>query len=213
MSKYLGVHITNVELASFTELRVTFESAHQMIHQIYVGRTLAGVTSTTTQREVVIQYFPEVTPSPLQMIALTSDEDYVEDNGALLPGRPYNLHTAHWTAASLAADTDRFVVTGPDAEGGSPVATNILGAVPHTGDGSYDFDLPALESSGSWQFGITGYDDVCGADLLNQGNAGTVGTLTIDADVYPPDMTEQSDGKRFGVTVAAGTATVEVIHP
>lgn len=213
MSKYLGARITNVELASLTEIRVTFESAHDMIHQIYIGRTLAGVTNAATDRQITIQYFAEVTPSPLQMMALTTGEGYTTDNGALLPNRPYNLHTAEWTSSGSAADTDRFVITGPATEGGAPIATNILGAVPYTGDGSYDFDLPALESSGSWQFGITGYDDACGDDLLNQGNAGTVGTLTIDADVYPPDVVEQSDGNRFGVTVAAGTATVEVTHP
>lgn len=214
MTTYLGADIIAVEQPGFASLRVTFASSHAMRHQLYYGRTLVAVTADATTRDFVVSLEPQVTPVPLQVLAIDSTEDGAKDNGALLPKRPYNLHRLTWSVSGLESDTDRFVITGSGGvEGGSPVDSDILGAIDYRGDGSYQFDLPALECSGVWKYGVKGYDSTCGATHATRGNAGTESVATIDADVYPPDVVAASDGTRFTVSVASGTATIGVQHP
>ena len=84
------------------------------------------------------------------------------------------------------------------APGESP-ATFRVARVPFLGNTDYRFLLPPLTAGGAWEYAVVPRDG-----SLPEGNAGTPATVTIDAAVYPPDLTRQADGSRFSIAVDAG---------
>jgi|GEM_PF-2756414 hypothetical protein len=207
--KLLGVNITDVRWLGSHEIEVTFETARATLHQLYIGRTLAGFTTATGERTIHGQLKPEKTPPPLQILSVDGERVDVS-YASVLPRRAYNRHRLQWTASGLDADTKRFEVRKAETPDTSP--TVAVGSAEYFGDGSYEFETPALPCSGGWIFGVTGYDDTCGPDPITSGNEGTEATVTIPAQVMPPDVQLRSDGHRFGLAVSGGTATATIAY-
>lgn len=100
--------------------------------------------------------------------------------------------------AGAVADGVLVQVTAGTAPGESP-ATFRVARVPFLGNTDYRFLLPPLTAGGAWEYAVVPRDG-----SLPDGNAGTPATVTIDAAVYPPDLTRQGDGSRFSIAVDAG---------
>ncbi|NOX55576.1 MAG: hypothetical protein GXP27_14285, partial [Planctomycetes bacterium] len=127
-----------------------------------------------------------------------------------LPVRPTNLYRLTWSANGYPSDTKGFRITASRQAGQAPDPTNVLGTVNWIGNGNYSFNIPAraINRSGQWQFDITPFDDA-----HPNGNPGTAARVTINAQVYPPDVLRLSDGQRFDINESGGIAIVSFTYP
>lgn len=193
-----GFRITKAGLAGANAVYVEFVSDSTTdLFQLYAGRTLIGCTARPTERRVVGQLFPSDAPYPLSIVRV-SQAERLTDFGSILPPYPWNRFKLGWSVAAPSSDIHHFdVLAAPDA--GEPVAVTPLAAVPYRGVGDYEFIVPPIARSGTWAYEIVPRDD---AKPL--GNAGTSLEVEVEALVPPPDVTPDSDGNRFDLTVAAG---------
>ncbi len=204
MAAFLGgLQITSMRWGGMHSLGVNFLSVYTDRYvQIYSGRKLVGVTSSLSATRVVGQVDPSRCPPPITLLAVLV-ADRLTDFGPQLPRRPWNTFRLDWSAVDYPDDSKWFDVTGSEAAGEPASADNLLAQVEFVGDADYSFELPPLESGGAWEYTITPRDDA-----LPLGNPGTPDSVSIDARVYPPDVTLRSDGKRFLASVEDGVLTV-----
>lgn len=193
-----GFRILRAGLAGANAVYLEFATdSTDELYQLYAGRTLIGCTARPSERRVVGQLFPSDVPYPLSIMRVTQLER-LTDFGALLPPFPWNRFRLAWSVAAASADTHHFDVTASPAAG-EPASDTPIAAVPFRGNGSYEFTVPPISASGAWAYVITPRDD---AKPL--GNAGTPLSVTITALVPPPDVTPDSAGNRFDLTVDEG---------
>ena len=210
MSASLDAVITSSVWLASQALQVQFASAHaDRFHQLYLGRTLIGVTSTPVQRIVSGHVVPTASPSPLQVVSVTAD-DLTTDFGEQLPERPYNRFRLEWDAAGLDADTERFGVWVPTAFAASPDKLHLC--VESHGDGHYAADVPAVDQSGDWTYAVQPIDDAAGDDPIAEGNYGQATEITVRAKVYPPNLVSNPDRTQFTQTAQNGTLTIEWVY-
>lgn len=206
MSASLDAVITGSVWLSSQALQVSFASHHDdRHHQLYLGRTLVGVTTTPEQRTINAHVVPTTSPSPLQVVAVTGD-DVATDFGETLPARPYNRFVLEWQADGLESDTERFGVFVPTEFSGDP--DTLHQCVESHGDGSYESDVPAVDQSGDWTYAIQPIDDAQGDEPITEGNYGDATEITRRAKVYPPDIVLNGDGSRFTAVANEGTLTL-----
>lgn len=207
MSASLDAIITGAVWLSSQALQVSFASHHtDRHHQLYWGRKLVGVTTTTEQRTINGHIVPTSSPSPLQVVAVTAD-DIGTDFGQQLPERPYNRFELRWQAADLEADCERFAVFVPSSFGGDP--DSLHQCIEHHGDGTYLSDVPAVDRSGDWTYAVQPIDNAEGDEPITEGNYGEATEITQRAKVYPPDVVLNADGSRFTATAQDGTLTLQ----
>lgn len=187
---------------------IDIESAEtDRLFQLYAGGRLVGATRLPSDRRVSGLIRPDNGPSPLQILSIDPLDRLVDYSDRLLP-LPTNLYRLTWSAASMPADTKRFVITGSTAPGGAVDPANVLGEVRYYGDGDYSFDLPPITACGVWQFAVTPYDDA-----LADGNAGTDDSVSVTVVVPPDDLVQDADGNRFTATTDAGVLAVSLTYP
>lgn len=187
------------------ELLVPFTSTYgtARFHQLYAGRTLVGVTSNPSDREVRAIVEPSHYGQPLQLVAVEPLER-LEDVGSFLPPRPYNKAKLEWDAENY-SDCEAFEVTAGTEPGGAVDATNILKRVLFDRNRRYEYVTPPLDGSGTWNFEVTPYDT---AEL--DGNAGTALAIQVTGVLaHPPDVAFQSDGSRLAGEIAGGVITID----
>lgn len=206
MPATLDAIITGAVWLSSQALQVSFASHHTAKqHQLYLGRTLVGVTTSVTDRTINAHIVPTASPSPLQLVAV-DPIDVRTNYGRLLPTRPYNKFLVQWTANNMAADTERFAVfvaTEPGTE-----ATVLHQCVEYHGNGNYQSETPAVDQSGYWSYSIQPIDDAQGADPITEGNYGEGISTEIRAKVYPPDVQLRADRSRFTTSVQGNVMTL-----
>lgn len=162
------------------------------------GDTLNGVTLATGN---VVFLWKQTTGSENGLWVVKASG--APDRYSLLPaGAVADGVLVQVTAGTLYKDqifvcTSNGSVVGT-APGESP-ATFRVARVPFLGNTDYRFLLPPLTAGGAWEYAVVPRDG-----SLPEGNAGTPATVTIDAAVYPPDLTRQGDGSRFSIAVDAG---------
>lgn len=199
MTAFLGgLTITSIRWDGIRAIGIAFDSVYtDRVVQLYGGRRLIGCTRAPSDRRVVGQLLPTLVPAPLTLLAVLP-EDRAVDFGTQLPDRPWNRYALEWSAVDYPADAKWFDVLAGTAPGESP-ATFRVARVPFLGNTDYRFLLPPLTAGGAWEYAVVPRDG-----SLPEGNAGTPATVTIDAAVYPPDLTRQGDGSRFSIAVDAG---------
>lgn len=170
--------------------------------QIYAGRKLVGVSSSLGALTVTGQVQPTHCPTPITIVTVDSD-NRANDYGEQLPDRPWNRYRIRWSAASFPSDSRWFAISASPAATEPVDYATTLTRVAFLGDGTYAFELPAVNECGEWTYGITPLDDA-----LPTGNAGTPAELAVDALVYPPDVLTNDDGTRLTADIAAGLLTV-----
>ena len=176
-------------------------------YQVYVGRTLAGVTDNPTERSVVAQFEPSGSPEWPEHVTLLAvdlgerDTDY----GADLPPRPYNRVKLTFDTTGIDPDTKLIEVCSGAGPGDSADSSNVIGTMLFDFEGEKEFITPQLAGSGEWEFEIAGRDGT-----FPDGNRGTALTITADVLAHPPDVLLLSDGERFSVAVTEGVLTAKV---
>lgn len=201
---YLGGHqILRAGWAGPSAVYVDFATTHTtgFLWQLYANRSLIGVTEGFADRRIIGQLVPSAIGAPLTLVRVPAGNVYIS-YGADLPKRPWNRFAITWDAASYPADAHHFDITGSSEAGGDIDPENVLARIPFTGDGSYRFDVPALEAGGTWKFGVTPRDNA-----VPLGNAGTTTEITVVANVPPPDVETDEDGNRFTLTADGGVVT------
>lgn len=204
---FLGGHIlTGARWISTNAIAVSFTAPSDgMYRQLYAGRTMIGITSHPTDREVTGQLVFSQWPQRLSLVAVDGTEK-LTDFGATLGVWPHNKVRISVSASSYPADADRLEITAGRTPSGSVDSTNILGQIILEGDGTYEFITTPLSGSGTWNFEVTPYDD--------KGNAGTALEASADVVAYPPDVVLQADNARlFGYSIASQTLNLSVVLP
>lgn len=204
---YTGGHrITDARWTSTNAIAVRFEANDDgLLRQLYAGRTLIGVTSHPSDREVVGQLVQSEWPQMLQLVAVDSANRNT-NYGDALPERPYNRAGITVSVSSLPDDAARLEVTAGTEPGGAVDPENVLGNIILEGDGTYSYLTDPLPGSGEWAFEVTPYD--------SRGNAGTPLEATVDLKSFPPDVELQSDDTRlFAFSISAGVLNVSVVLP
>ncbi len=198
-----GFAITDAIREGPFSLRVIFTSTYSTTyqHQVYVNRTLAGVTDTTADREVMCTCQPADWPPEIQLAAVDPSESGT-DYGSLLPDRCYNqikitFTTVGWT------DATRIEVTAGAAAGDVVDDENVIARALFDTNREYEILTDPREGSGTHYIEVKGVDDT-----KPDGNPGTVIADSVHLDVIPPDFTLQADGTRFGMVAVSGTLTL-----
>lgn len=203
-----GVKLFSAEWLSATAILVRFTSLHAgWLHQVYVGRELAGATSTPAERSTVVRLVESEWPQRLTLLAVHPDALGV-DFGQLLPLRPYNRARIRWTTSAWPADSKLIDVYTSATPGGAVDETSRLGRILFATDGSYELVTAPLPGSGYWPIRVRGVDDKPPA-----GNQGTSAETVTRLLSHPPDLVTNSAGERFDVDVVAGEATVTCVVP
>lgn len=204
---YAGGHtILSAHWVGPRALKVRFSTTYGTTyhHQVYSGRTLAGVTAATGERSVIAQVVPSLSPQPLQLLAVAAG-NRTTDYGADLPIRPYNrarlrFSTSGWT------DAKYIDVTRGSVAGGAVSSANLVRRVLFDTNRIYTVVTDPLQESGTWNFEAVGKDVI--------GNEGDSLALSTTLLVYPPDIAlNSSTGNRLTATVASGTATIGYTRP
>lgn len=187
-------------------IAVRFESSNAGFHhQLYAGRTMIGVTSHPSDREIVGQLVQSEWPQLLQLVAVES-ANRTTNYGDTLPERPYNCAGITVSCDSLPADAARLQITAGTEPGGTVDDANVLGNIILEGDGTYSYLTSPMPGNGAWAFEVTPFD--------SHGNAGTPLSPSIDLKSFPPDVALQDDDARiFGVLIAAQTLNLSVELP
>lgn len=171
--------------------------------QIYAGRKLVGVSKAPGVLTVTGQVQPTHCPTPITIVTVDgADRD--TEYGARLPRRPWNRWRVAWSATSYPADSRWFAISASPMADAAVDYDVILARVSYIGNGTYAFDLPAVNECGQWTYGVAPYDDAMPA-----GNRGTTDEMSVNALVYPPDLLTRDDGTRFTADIADGLLTVD----
>ena len=172
--------------------------------QLYAGRTLIGVTKSTTNRRVVGQLLADDAPASMLLIRVDA-ANRLTDYGASLPDVPWHRFALEWTASGYPVDASHWDLAASNAAGEDVDAENIIARIEYRGDMDYRFVLPPLPTAGAWKYRLTPRDNA-----LPLGNAGTAANITIDAEIPPPDVALLSDGNRFTMAVDGDTSELVV---
>lgn len=203
-----GSQITNLEWVDVFALRVDFETTYDnLIHQVYIGRSLAGNTESMADLSLICHAIPSIYPEHIQLLAVDPADRYT-DFGAILPDRPYNAVKLAWTTSGWAPDTRRIEIAAGTEAGGSVVTSNVIGKVPFDDDGAFQFLTDPLPGSGEWNFQIAGRDKT-----KPNGNRGIPLAISADILAHPPDLARQPDGyNRLAVTITGGNLTASFVE-
>jgi hypothetical protein len=195
-----GFAITSAAWIGANTLLVRFDSTYvDRFHQLYLGRTLIGISGSFAARNVQGVGSPSHYPEELQLVAVTAD-DRLTDFGWALPPRPYNRVNLGWTTAGWgAAGVKKIEIVAGDAPGGAVDVANVLARIPFDTDRTYGFVTDPLEGSGTWNFGVAGRDGT-----LPLGNRGTELDIACAINARPPDVALAGDGTRLTESVSAG---------
>ncbi len=199
-----GMEITSAELLSNSSLIVRFTSAYDdaYLYQLYVGRTLVGVSNGVLDRNVIGIFFPSEYPETIQLLAV-DPSDRTTDFGDDLPDRPYNRVKITYNTASMTIDTEWIEVSsGTEPEGAVNVA-NVIASDFYRGTGTFGIITDPLGPGGEWNFEIAGRDGTA-----PDGNRGTALELSATIKAHPPDVIADENGDRFSVAANAGTLTI-----
>lgn len=205
-----GTPITDVQPAGAGGVRVAFRAdGHSgRVFQLYVGRTLAAVTRSTTQRVLFGQVPPGDRAVPLRIAAVVPSLANT-DHGKLLADHAWRSYRILWTPPDpVPSDLAGFDVVMSTTAGGSYDVTNIKGHVPYeAGKASYEYTVH-VDETGDWEFAVITRDQ-----CRPSGNEGTADFETVAATVLPADLAVDSAGNRFSVSVSSGTATFDFTYP
>lgn len=205
----LGHRIDSVESLSETSIVVRFTSSYagSYLHQLYIGRTLAGVTEGVYDRHIVAPFELSTYPEHLQLLAV-DPSDRNTDFGADLPDRPYNRVKIFVDTTGMPADTERIEISAGTEPEGAVDTDNIVASDIYRGVGDFEYVTTPLGPGGDWNF------EVAGRDGTNpDGNRGTALELTATITAHPPDVEPDGDGERFTVEAAAGVLTIAYSLP
>jgi len=200
----LGMQITAVEGISNSSFLATFESSYEglYLYQIYVGRTLAGVTESPWERSVVAQYIPSIYPEHLQLLAISPDQRNT-DYGADLPDRPYNRVKLTFDTTGMDANTQILEVSAGTEPDGAVDVDNVIASEIYRGERSYQLVTEPLGPGGEWNFEVAGRDGT-----KPDGNRGDPLEISATIASHPPDVEPDGDGERFSVTADTGVLTI-----
>ncbi|MES2793208.1 MAG: hypothetical protein V4719_26600 [Planctomycetota bacterium] len=195
--------VEDISWAGRNALTVTIATAHtDRFVQIYAGRKLVGVSNFAGQLSATGQVQPTHCPTPITVLIVDS-ADRATNFGSQLPRRPWNRFRIGWNAASFPTDSRWFAICASPAAN-EPVDYSLaLARVAYLGDGSYGFELPAVNANGEWIYGVMPLDDA-----MPFGNAGTPAEMAVDALVYPPDVAIDENGRRLTAAIADGVLNV-----
>lgn len=204
-----GFALTGAEWLGTHALRITWSTTYgsDYHYQLYAGRTLIGVTTSTTQRQLVAQLQPSDWSQVLQLVAVTT-ANRLTDYGSLLPLRPYNRVRLVFTAAGMPSDTKWIEITSGTAAGEAVDTDNVLALLPFAGNRVYSWRSDPLAGSGTWNFAVAARDE-----RPPGGNRGTALALSAAVLSSPPDVVPNSSGQRLTVTVADQEATITFTEP
>lgn len=201
-----GFQITSAAWLAPQTLFARFTSIYtNRYHQMYLGRTLIGVSTSFAARSVQGGASPSHYPEELQLVAVTAD-DRDTDFGLALPPRPYNRVNLGWTTAGW-TDAENIEIEAGDSPGGAVDVANVLGRVPFDTNRTYEFITDPLEGSGTWNFAIKGRDQTHPSGNLGPGLA-----VSQHIDARPPDVALNADGSRLAAAIAAGVMTVSFAY-
>jgi len=204
-----GFEITGVDALSDSSIRVRFTSVYDdaYLYQLYVGRTLVGVTDGPLDRSVIGQYFPGTYPETIQLLAV-DPSDRTTDYGEDLPDRPYNRVKITYSTASMTADTELVEVSSGTEPEGAVDEDNIIATDFYPGSGTFSLVTDPLGPGGTWNFEVAGRDGT-----EPEGNRGTALELSATIKAHPPDLEPDVNGDRFTVEAVAGTLTLSYALP
>lgn len=205
----LGTQITAVVSLSDSSILVAFESAYEdlYLYQLYVGRTLVGVTDGPLDRQVAGQWWPALYPEEIQILAI-DPSDRNTDYGSDLPDRPYNRVKITYSTAGMAADTETIEISSGTEPGGAVDEENLIARDFYRGSGTFSQVTEPLGPGGEWNFEVAGRDGT-----IPDGNRGTALELSATITAHPPDLVADPDGERFIVTADTGTLTLSYTLP
>lgn len=204
-----GHEITSAVGLTDSTFIVHFDSAYEdsYLHQLYVGRTLAGVTESVWDRHVIGQYFPSVYPEHVQILAVDPSDKFT-DFGSDLPDRPYNRVKITYSTTGFSLDTKLIEISSGTEPGGAVDETNIIASSLFQGVGTFSQITTPLGPGGEWNFEVAGRDGT-----KPDGNRGTPLEISATIQAHPPDLVPDADGERFTVTAAAGVLTLDYALP
>ena len=198
--RYLGrMAITAAAFISDASLRIEFVSDWAgKYHQAYIGRRLAGETSTPTERAITLVAPPADVPEWITLVAVDADELGI-DIGSQLGQRPYNRVAIEWTTSGW-DDAATIEIASGLAPGGAVVASNVIARTLFDTNRRYSLMTPSLSGPGrrSWNFEVAGRDAVPPV-----GNRGTAAAISASVLSPPQDIALRS------VTAPRFTARVE----
>lgn len=197
-----GIEITRVAELAGGQLLVQFESVYedQYLYQVYLGRMLAGVSSSPWSRVVVVADLGSDWPEHLTLLAVDPSEA-LTDYGSQLPTRPYNRVKLTIDTSALEAGTKFVEVAAGTEPEGAVDPENVLVREIFRGGGTLSLLTDPL-AGGTWNFEIAGRDGTA-----PDGNRGEALELAATITAHPPDVEGDEDG-RFDYSVAAGVLTV-----
>ncbi|HEY0981464.1 hypothetical protein [Schlesneria sp.] len=193
-----GFQITDVGWLGPQAVYCDFDSPYVdgWLWQLYANRTLIGSTRLPSERRVVGQLVPSISPTPLTLVRIAVGDINV-DYGNQIPRQPWNRFRLRWTTSG-SANVARFAVKRSAVPGGP--ASLFVAYVPFSGDGEYSFDPEPVDGSGVWTYAIVPEDTA--------GSEGAPISSAVSVMLPPDDVSADDAGKRFTVNVSAGVSTV-----
>lgn len=204
-----GTEITGVYAIGASTIQVTFESVYEdlYLYQLYVGRTLVGVTDGPLDRQVIGAWWPSLYPEMIQILAI-DPSDRNTDFGDDLPDRPYNRVKITYTTTGMPADTELIEIAAGTEPGGAVDETNLVASEFFPGSGTFTSITDPLGPGGEWNFEVAGRDGTA-----PDGNRGTPLELAVTIKAIPPDLVADENGDRFTVTADTGVLTLDYALP
>jgi hypothetical protein len=198
-----GLRITSLRWTNPTAIRADFVSTYGNLYQyqLYAGRTLIGSTVNTNERFIAAPVGVSLWPQFFAVLAVDPD-NVLTDYGPHLPPRPYNKAEVSITTSGWPSDSRLVAIAWADEPGEAVNYANEVRQLFYT-DGSYTLTSEPIGPSGDYTFAAYGIDD-----KPENGNRGSVTSLTATLTTQPPDFALATDGARFQVTATSGTATI-----
>lgn len=198
-----GIGITQLVGMDTGQLLVEFESVYggEYLYQFYLGRMLAGVTTSPYARSLMVEDLASVWPEHATLLAVDPAEA-LTDYGGQLPTRPYNRVKLSIDTTGMESGTRFVEVTGGTEPGGAVDPTNVLEREIFRGPGVFSIITDPLAGSGEWSFEIAGRDAT-----VPDGNRGEALELTANITAHPPDVEGDEEG-RFSYSVAEGVLSL-----
>jgi hypothetical protein len=198
-----GFAYGDTEWISATTLAVSFsDNWPGMLMQLYMGRTLIGVTDDPSSTVVAGEAIPSEWPEEFQLLAV-DPADKLTDFGSQLPPRPYNRLKVAYDTTAWAADAKYAEITAGDGPGAAVDTSNVLANEIVDFLGPHEFITDPLPGSGTWHLEIAGRDQTA-----PNGNRGTALAVAGTIDAHPPDWLPDANGNRFTTSVAGDQLTV-----
>lgn len=197
-----GFTIVEIYWTSQFALNVRFETTYtDKLYQLYYGRELVGVTTSTTERLVIGTIVTDINPDHLQLVAVDG-ANRLTDYGSTLPSRPYNRLRVAVDTDGWPADTRVVNLVSGENPGDAASETNVIASEVFDSDRVYNLKSRHFRKSGTFNLAAFGRDD-----KLPDGNIGDKAEFTASIIAYPADVFNRSDGTRFDLVVSEGVAT------